>query len=78
LLAEAEDRGAGTGTRAAIFDGLLGGKIGRSLLTPGADAFFTPQMLEEAAARIATGLAAPPIIPNFALAKKRAALSFDL
>ena len=34
------------------FDGLLEGKIDRSLLTPDADAFFTPQVLADAAASL--------------------------
>ena len=50
LLAEALDPQAELALRQArqIFDGLLEGKIDRSLLTPNADAFFTAQVLADA------------------------------
>jgi CubicO group peptidase (beta-lactamase class C family) len=50
LLAEAEDPGAATALKQArqIFDGLLEGKIDRTLLTPDADAYFTAQVLADA------------------------------
>jgi hypothetical protein len=54
VLAEADDPDAARALDQArrIFDGLLEGKIDRSLLTPDADAFFTPQVLEDAAASL--------------------------
>jgi len=54
LVGEAEDRDAARSLAEArrIFDGLLEGKIDRSLLTADADAFFTPQVLEDAAASL--------------------------
>jgi D-alanyl-D-alanine carboxypeptidase len=54
LLAEAQDRdSAGALAQARhIFDGLLEGRIDRGLLTANADAFFTPQVLEDAAASL--------------------------
>jgi D-alanyl-D-alanine carboxypeptidase len=54
LLTEAEDPDAAPALEQArrIFDGLLEGKIDRGLLTPAADAFFTPQVLEDAAASL--------------------------
>lgn len=50
LLGEAQDPQAEPALRQArqIFDGLLEGKIDRSLLTPNADAFFTAQVLADA------------------------------
>jgi CubicO group peptidase (beta-lactamase class C family) len=54
LLAEAEDAGAAGALKQArqIFEGLLEGKIDRALLTSNADAFFTQQVLEDAAASL--------------------------
>jgi hypothetical protein len=54
LLAEAEDPDAAGALQQArrIFDGLLAGKIDRSLLTADADAFFTEQVLGDAAASL--------------------------
>lgn len=54
LLTEADDPDAGRALEQArrIFDGLLEGKIDRGLLTPDADAFFTRQVLEDAAASL--------------------------
>jgi CubicO group peptidase (beta-lactamase class C family) len=54
LLAEAEDPDAARALEQArrIFDGLLAGKIDRSLLTADADAFFTGQVLGDAAASL--------------------------
>ena len=54
LLAETEDPGAAPALEQVrrIFDGLLEGRIDRGLLTPNADAFFTPQVLEDAAASL--------------------------
>jgi len=54
LLAEADDPDAAAALAQArsIFDGLLAGRIDRSLLTPDADAFFTPQVLADAAASL--------------------------
>jgi hypothetical protein len=54
LLAEAQDPQAEPALRQArqIFDGLLEGRIDRSLLTPDADAFFTAQVLADAAASL--------------------------
>lgn len=51
LLAEAEDPEAARALEQArvIFNGLLEAKIDRGLLTPNADAFFTRQVLEDAA-----------------------------
>jgi CubicO group peptidase (beta-lactamase class C family) len=51
LLAEAEDPGAAAALQQArqIFDGLLEGKIDRALLTSDADAYFTSQVLGDAA-----------------------------
>ncbi len=50
LLAEARDPQEQQALQQAreIFDGLLAGRIDRSLLTPNADAYFTPQVLEDA------------------------------
>ena len=50
LLTDAEDSLAESALQQArqIFDGLLEGKIDRGLLTPNADAYFTPQVLEDA------------------------------
>jgi D-alanyl-D-alanine carboxypeptidase len=54
LLAEAEDPDAARALAQArqIFDGLLEGRIDRGLLTPNADAYFTSQVLEDAAASL--------------------------
>jgi len=54
LLAEAEDPDAARALQQArrIFDGLLAGKIDRTLLTADADAFFTEQVLGDAAASL--------------------------
>jgi D-alanyl-D-alanine carboxypeptidase len=54
LLAEAEDPDAGMALQQArqIFDGLVQGKIDRGLLTSNADAYFTPQVLEDASASL--------------------------
>jgi len=54
LLAEAEDPDAAPALEQArhIFNGLLEGKIDRSLLTPDANAFFTGQVLGDAAASL--------------------------
>jgi len=54
LLAEAEDPDAARALQQArrIFDGLLAGKIDRTLLTADADAFFTGQVLGDAAASL--------------------------
>ena len=54
LLAEVEDPQAARELERArrIFDGLQEGKIDRSLLTSDADAYFTPQVLEDAAASL--------------------------
>jgi D-alanyl-D-alanine carboxypeptidase len=54
LLTEAEDPDAARAIEQArrIFDALLEGNIDRGLLTPAADAFFTPQVLEDAAASL--------------------------
>jgi D-alanyl-D-alanine carboxypeptidase len=54
LLAEAEDPDAARALEQArqIFDGLLEGRIDRGLLTSNADAFFAPQVLEDAAASL--------------------------
>ncbi len=54
LLAEADDPDAAPALQQArhIFEGLLEGKIDRSLLTANCDAFFTPQVLEDAAASL--------------------------
>jgi CubicO group peptidase (beta-lactamase class C family) len=54
LLAEADDPDAAPALAQArqIFDGLLAAKIDRSLLTPDAVAYFTPQVLEDAAASL--------------------------
>jgi CubicO group peptidase (beta-lactamase class C family) len=54
LLAEAEDPDAARALQQArrIFDGLLAGKIDRRLLTADADAFFTGQVLGDAAASL--------------------------
>src|ERR1022692_1599279 len=54
LLAEAEDPNAARALEQArrIFDALVDGKIDRSLLTPDANAFFTEQVLEDAAASL--------------------------
>jgi len=54
LLTEAEDPDAARALEQArqIFDGLLEGKIDRGLLTSNADAFFTPQVLQDAAASL--------------------------
>jgi len=54
LLAEAEDPYAAQRLEMArhIFEGLQEGKIDRSLLTSDADAYFTPQVLEDAAASL--------------------------
>ena len=50
LLTESEDPQAGQALKQArqIFDGLLEGKIDRSLLTSDTDAYFTRQVLEDA------------------------------
>ena len=54
LLAEAEDPDAARALEQArrVFDGLLAGKIDRGLLTADADAFFTGQVLGDAAASL--------------------------
>ena len=54
LIAQAEDPHAAQELEAArqIFSGLQQGKIDRSLLTSDADAFFTPQVLSDAAASL--------------------------
>jgi D-alanyl-D-alanine carboxypeptidase len=54
LLAEAEDPDAAPALEQArhIFNGLLEAKIDRSLLTPDANAFFTGQVLGDAAASL--------------------------
>lgn len=54
ILKEAEDSQAERALQQArqIFDGLLEGKINRDLLTPNADAHFTPQVLEDASASL--------------------------
>jgi len=54
LLAEAEDPDAARALEQArrIFDGLLAGKIDRTLLTEDANAFFTEQVLGDAAASL--------------------------
>jgi D-alanyl-D-alanine carboxypeptidase len=54
LLTEAEDPDAAAALQQArqIFDGLLEGRINRGLLTSNADAFFTRQVLEDAAASL--------------------------
>jgi CubicO group peptidase (beta-lactamase class C family) len=54
LLTEAEDPDAAGALQQArrIFDGLLEGRIDRGLLTSNADAFFTGQVLEDAAASL--------------------------
>lgn len=54
LLAEAEDPQADQQLAQArgIFSGLQEGKIDRSLLNPDADAYFTPQVLSDAAASL--------------------------
>jgi D-alanyl-D-alanine carboxypeptidase len=54
LLTEAEDSQAGQALQQArqVFNGLLQGKIDRSLLTADADAYFTPQVLEDASASL--------------------------
>jgi CubicO group peptidase (beta-lactamase class C family) len=54
LLAEAEDPQAAGALKQArqIFDGLLEGKIDRSLLTSNADAYFSRQTLEDASASL--------------------------
>jgi CubicO group peptidase (beta-lactamase class C family) len=54
LLAEAEDPDAARALEQArqIFDGLLEGRIDRGLLTSNADAYFTSQVLEDAAASL--------------------------
>jgi D-alanyl-D-alanine carboxypeptidase len=54
LLTEAEDPQAERALQQArqIFDGLVKGKIDRGLLTSNADAFFTPQVLEDASASL--------------------------
>ncbi len=54
LLTEAEDPDAARALEQArrIFDGLLEGKVDRGLLTSNADAFFTRQVLEDAAASL--------------------------
>ena len=54
LLAEAEDPNAARALEQArrIFDALAEGKIDRSLLTPDANAFFTEQVLGDAAASL--------------------------
>ena len=53
-MTAAEDPDAAPALQQArrIFDGLLEGKIDRGLLTPNADAFFTRQVLEDAAASL--------------------------
>ena len=54
LVAEAEDPDAARALEQArrIFDGLLEGRIDRSLLTPDGNAFFTEQVLGDAAASL--------------------------
>ncbi|HUB78119.1 MAG TPA: serine hydrolase domain-containing protein [Bryobacteraceae bacterium] len=54
LLAGADDPGAAPALAQArrIFDGLLAGKIDRSLLTADADWYFTPRVLADAAASL--------------------------
>jgi CubicO group peptidase (beta-lactamase class C family) len=54
LLTEAEDPDAAGALEQArrIFDGLLEGRIDRGLLTSNADAFFTRQVLDDAAASL--------------------------
>src|ERR1700691_2606793 len=54
LLTAAEDPDAARALEQArrIFDGLLEGKIDRGLLTSGANAFFTPQVLQDASASL--------------------------
>jgi len=54
LLAEAEDPQAAQQLEQArrIFSGLQEGKIDRALLNPDADAYFTPQVLQDAAASL--------------------------
>ena len=54
LLTEAEDPQAERALQQArhIFDGLLEGKIDRSLLTSNADAYFTRQVLDDASASL--------------------------
>ncbi|HMC63158.1 MAG TPA: hypothetical protein VKJ01_28445, partial [Candidatus Solibacter sp.] len=54
LLSEADDSQAERALQQArqIFDGLLEGRIDRSLLTPNADAYFTNQVLEDASASL--------------------------
>jgi D-alanyl-D-alanine carboxypeptidase len=54
LLAQADDPDAAHALAQArqIFDGLLQGKIDRGLLTPDADAYFTRQVLDDAAASL--------------------------
>ena len=51
LLAEAADPDAARSLKQAreIYDGLLQGKMDRTILTPNADAFFTRQVLQDAA-----------------------------
>jgi hypothetical protein len=60
LLAEAEDPQAAQQLKQArrIFSGLQEGKIDHSLLNPDADAYFTPQVLQDAATSL-TPLGAP-------------------
>jgi CubicO group peptidase (beta-lactamase class C family) len=54
LLTEVEDSQAGPALQQArqIFNGLLEGKIDRSLLTANADAYFTRQVLDDASASL--------------------------
>jgi CubicO group peptidase (beta-lactamase class C family) len=54
LLAEAEDPDAARALEQArrIFDGLREGRVDRGLLTQNADAYFTPQVLEDASASL--------------------------
>jgi len=54
LLTQQEDPQAEKALQQArqIFDGLLEGKIDRTLLTPNADAYFTDQVLEDASASL--------------------------
>jgi len=54
LLAESKDPDADASLAQArrIFDGLIEGKIDRALLSPDADAFFTPQVLADASASL--------------------------
>jgi CubicO group peptidase (beta-lactamase class C family) len=56
LLTEAEDPQAERALQQAreIFDGLLEGKIDRSLLTSNADSYFTRQVLDDASASLKT------------------------